>query len=527
MAGQSSHKYKQTKRQQRVLVSEGVFTGGMHYTDNPLMPGTSKLLVNLIQKDMGARVRPRGGWRNLTSSLALGTGLENLYIHHTDSTFVTDSDSGKVFLRRYALLLDTTEDKDYGTLTNSIVLIEEPLEVTDPEFSEKPGKLIASTLATESTAHKIKHNSQEALVRLHEMRVEAPSPLGIHASIEGNTYLLTPNGLGRLKITYNAGVYEHSVELVTPLDVTPLQAINYGYNMLLEDPYMFENKQGATFRPQGVLPYDATSGLIKMQAKVGEPVRFKLIYEYEVDVEYKVKWEIQDIYKRDGVTEVVSAEASPVYKNGEEIYVDFTSPLKQFSVVATVYKADDLENPVRVALLASYHLADDTNQSPYKDQKNFDLRTATGITVWKNQIVYYGVDGAEMSIFISDTNDPTYVPFPNSTVAFNEKVIKVFPHMDSLLVITEHTMFQVDFALEDGYTYKPTQANMQLRDDDTASMYAVRNMVCFKSRNYYYMVVPNTKNDKGELQVAPISNSITMLLDSFKEIGRASCRERV
>lgn len=515
MAGQSSHSYKQYARKQRRLISEGVFTGGMHYTDNPLMPGTSRLIVNMIQKDFGARVRPRGGWRTLMEPTALGTGLGEMYIHHTGTAFVTNTATEEVFLRRYALILAMSDDKKYGSLTNSKILIEEPLVVTDPRFGIDPGRLIVSNLKSGATAYKIKHNPQDALTRLHEVNVDAPSPLGMHASIEGNTYLLTPEGLGRLEITHTDGAYQHEVKLVTPVDVTPLQAINYGYNMLLPDPYNFANKQAGTFRPLGILPYDATTNLIKMQAKVGEPVRFKLVYEYEPDVEYKVQWEIQDILKRDGVTVIVAKEDSPAVKNGADMFVDFTSPLKQFSVVATIYKTTDMAKPIRVALLASYHLSDDSNTAPYKDQKNFDLKTAKGIAVWKNQIVYFGVAGAEMSIFISDVNDPTYVPFPNQAVTFNEKVIKVFPHMDSLLVITEHTMFQVDFALESGYTSKPTQSNMQLRDDDAASMYGVRNMVCFKSRNYYYMVVPNIKNDKGELQVAPISNSITMLLDSF------------
>ena len=489
----------------------------MHYTDNPLEPGTSKLLVNMIQKDYGARVRPRGGWRPLVDPVNIGTNLTNSYIHHTNASFITNKQTGTVFLRRYALILNPSDDSDYGTLTNSKVIIEEPLDPDHPDFIDEPGKLMISTLASGATAYKIKHDKREALKKIHSLPIEATSAVGVHASLEGNTYLLTPEGLGRLEITYDNGVYTHQVKLVTPLEVTPLQAINYGYNMLLSDPYNFTNQSAANFRPQGILPYDANTNLIKMQARVGEPVRFKLIYDYKTDEDYKVQWEVQDILKRDGVTVITTKEDSPIYKNGQDIFLDYTSPLKQFSVIATVYKAEDLENPIRTVLLASYHLSDDNNQTAYKEQRNFDLKTAKGLAVWKNQIVYYGVEGAEMSVFISDVNDPTYMPFPNQAVTFNEKVIKAFPHMDSLMVVTEHTMFQVDFALEDGYTSKPTQANMQLREDDAASMYGVRNMVCFKSRNYYYMVVPNIKNDKGELQIAPISNSVALLLDHFYE----------
>ena len=519
MAGLSSHKYKQYERTQRKVVTESAFTGGMNYSDNPLDVGVSKLIVNMIQKDFGKRVRPRGGWRVLRPPLKLGEDLGELYIHHTGTTFVTNTDTEEVYLRRYALLLSQSESGDYGSLTNSKVLVEEPLDVTDPEFKTAPGTLVVSNLKADATIYDIKHDSHKAMQKLHNMLVESPSPTGMYASIEGNTYLLTPEGLGRLHVYYDGTNYTHEVKLVTPLEVTPMQAVNYGYNMLLPEPYEFENKVGPTFTPYGILPYDSSTGLIKMQAKVGEPVRFKLIYQYKQDEEYKVQWEVQDIYKRDGINIIQAKDKSPTYKNGEDIYLDYTSPLKQFSVVATIYPANDLENSLRTMVLASYHLADDLN-SIRIEQKKYDLMSATGMSVWKNQVVLYGVTGAEMTVFLSDINDPTNMPFPNNAIIFNEKVVKAFPYMNSLIVVTEHTMFQVDFGPETGFVSKPVQTNMQLRDDDAMSMYGVRNMVCFKSRNYYYMVVPNIKNDRGELQVAPISNTITQLLDTFSASTR-------
>lgn len=485
----------------------------MQYTDNPLGEGVSKLLVNYIQKDYGARIRPRGGWRPLIPSTAIGTGLGETYIHHTGTTFITNEDTNEVFLRRYALVLSLPiADSTYGSLKNSRVLIEEP------SLTEAPNTFLISELKEDATERLIKHNRHEALKQIHNMPITNESPTGIHGSLNGNTYVLTETGIGRLHIYYEptTQTYTHEVKLMTPLEVTPMQAVNYGYNMLLDDPYQFENKSGANFAPQGILPYDAVTDEIKLQAMVGERIKFKLIYQYKEGEEYKVQWEVQDIYKQDGVTVVQKKENSPTYKDGEEIALDHISPYKQFSVIATVYKAEDLTNPIRVVLLASYHLSDDINKLKTQTSK-YKLHYAQDMVVWKNQLVFYGVPGAEMTVFISDTNDPTYVPFPNSSILFNEKVIKAFPYMNSLMVITEHTMFQVDFAMEDGFTYKPVQANMQLREDDTVSMYGVRNMVCFKSRDYYYMVVPNTKNDKGELQVAPVSNTITYLLDYFKE----------
>lgn len=511
MATTSSHRYKTERREKRQVINEGIFTGGMNFTDNPLGPGISKLLVNYIQKDAGQRIRPRGGWRQLADPILLGSNLGELYFHHAGVAFVRNTVTQDTFLRRYALYLQAAAGP-YGSLTNSKVLIEEPL-------AAEPYTMKVSSLKGGATVYTIKHDDNDGLNEMHDMKVEANSPEGMFSSIDGNTYLMTNTGLGRLNLMYDGANYTHEVEMVTPLAVTPTQAVNYGYNMLKADPYAFPNTVKPTFMPEGILPYDTVTGKIKMQARVGEPVRFKLVYGYQTGKTYKVKWEIQDIYKRDGVNLVDKDWATKSYAEGAECYVDANAHMKQFSVIATVYDATDMVNPLRTVLLASYNLADDNN-NVRMEQKTFDLKTATGMTTWKNQVVYWGVKGAELSIFISDINDPTYVPFPNNHVLCNDRVLKAFPYMESLMVQTEGTAFLVNFDSELGYTIKPVQMSMQLRDDDKAAMLAVRNMVCFKSKGYFYMIVPNIKNDRGELQIAPISDRITQLLDHFSQYTR-------
>lgn len=50
--------------------------------------------------------------------------------------------------------------------------------------------------------------------------------------------------------------------------------------------------------------------------------------------------------------------------------------------------------------------------------------------------------------------------------------------------------------------------------EDANTILIVKNMVYFKSGAYFYMIVPSAKGT-GELQVAPVSNPIVALLDSF------------
>jgi hypothetical protein len=50
--------------------------------------------------------------------------------------------------------------------------------------------------------------------------------------------------------------------------------------------------------------------------------------------------------------------------------------------------------------------------------------------------------------------------------------------------------------------------------EDVSTILIVKNMVYFKSGAYFYMIVPSAKGT-GELQVAPVSNPIVAMLDSF------------
>ena len=271
MESTSSHNYKRYNRGERKLINEPNFTGGMQYTDNPLAEGISKLLVNYIQKDYGARIRPRGGWKPLTPPTLLGNSLGETYIHHTGTTFIEDTITNDVFLRRYALVLGLPNaGTNYGSLTNSKVLVEEPSNSTDPNTFK------VASLKSGSTAYQIRHNNNKTLKKIHEMPVTDVSPTGIAGTLNGNTYVLTDSGIGRLHVYYNSTtkVYTHDVKMVTPKTVTPMQAVNYGYNMLLSAPYTFENVAGANFSPQGILPYDVDTGDIKLQAKVGEKINF-------------------------------------------------------------------------------------------------------------------------------------------------------------------------------------------------------------------------------------------------------------
>ena len=519
MARQSSHNYKTYKRNERKATTEQVFAYGMKYSDSPLPPGHCKLLINMVPKDRGRCARPRGGWKVLGSVAVESHGsevplLQQPYLHHSGTSFITDPITHQTRLIRYSLAVDasrTSRNPDYVNLSNVWLMVDPdtPLPVVGEEHQ--------SIIIPDGNIQPIKQQRHHPMTHMHNMRVEQISPSGVYGIIEGNTYLLTPTGLGRMHLYYEqfAGQWEpyYKIMPVTPLSIMPLQAVNYGYNMLLDNPYHFENTPGPDFRGQGILPYDPQTNQLLMSADVGKPIRFKLIYQYKQNTDYRIKWQIQELGSSNLIT-IQEANKSPTYKNGQEIYIDYTPPYKRFSLIATTYESHNLNEPIRVTILSAYTLSDGVNRDKAV-AKNFDLKTAQQMCSWKNQLVLWGVTGADMSIFISEVNDPTYFPFPHNMVSFSSRVLKAFPYQDDLIVITENSIELVKLE-EVGFSTVTVQSNLHLTESDIIAMYGIRNLVCFKDSKYYFMIVPDAKNKEGLLQIAPISENITYLLDDFE-----------
>ena len=59
----TQQQFKNSSRSPRTVNTEETFTGGMHYTDSPLMDSYAKLLVNYDIDDSGNILSPRPGLR--------------------------------------------------------------------------------------------------------------------------------------------------------------------------------------------------------------------------------------------------------------------------------------------------------------------------------------------------------------------------------------------------------------------------------------------------------------------------------
>lgn len=355
-------------------------------------------------------------------------------------------------------------------------------------------------------------------------RLQSPSLRALH--------LVERKLTGGQTLRYAMGM---NVEPQTP---AASEVINYGYNMLLKHPYNLQSDHAYTANTillDGILVKDPKTLNTRLHARVGENLRFELLYktnkEYMDSVQgVRVRWELTDTTSSGNTTVLRDVWESEVYKANSDIYYEFQPSYKTFSILCKVYREADVQevladatlptledkynglSPVRSITLASYTLTDRT-VNRQAELKEFDLTTATGMTPWLERFVLWGVDGAETNIFVSEAGTTNYFPYPNGYDEFPSKVVKCLPYGQQLLVVTETELYLCTMN-NDGLTFTKQciQTGLNIDPKEKDNIVAIHNMVSFFSNEKIYLIVPKRGSMSGELQLAPISNQINYLL---------------
>lgn len=151
------------------------------------------------------------------------------------------------------------------------------------------------------------------------------------------------------------------------------------------------------------------------------------------------------------------------------------------------------------------------------DYTNYDLSTCRGMCTWQHRLCIYAPDKGLNMLFLSEPNNPAWFPFPRNVSLFNENIIHCMPYLDYLLVFTTEALYQITLGKDgDTWTEVCLQRNLNINMWDIPLIKIIKNMVFFKSNNYYYMVVPSSTSASG-LTVAPISANIEQFLDNFED----------
>lgn len=488
--------FKKQYRGARTQSVDEMFNMGMQFSNAPLQQGACKLSVNLDTKDRGDTLIPRPAIQTVHVSGHLSTKTNSILVDGKTSAEPTATYE-QVLLGSVTDTKETDADSYIGSIT--------PLTIVPTEefyLSQLVGTAVNTTYNKPTSAS------------VHGIKVSDTSTMASNVGSFGfnNSYYCfnaTTNKLMQSKFITD----RYQFQDLTPKMLTPKEAVSWGYNMLQDNAYLFDDTVYAgTVQLLGLLPYKA-DGALALNAKVNETVTLRCYYAGPAN-SYKVVWEWKELNGSDWTKikeQTVDLTALP------EIKTDFSFPAERLMIRTTFTKGAET-SPEQV-LTVSFDLTTDESSSTNLKPDNYDLHTASGMTYWKNRLIVYGVPKDRTILFTSDINDPTYFPYPNGAEVFDEPVIHVLPFLEKLLVFTTTKLYMLTLA-EDGSTWnvKHIQSNLDIKEWDIHLIQQVKNMVFFKSGNYFYMVVPSNKmNTLGELVVTNVSKSIEQLFDSFKE----------
>ena len=526
------YEYKDTSfsRGHRIQNIEETFAKGMSYTTTPLVEGYNRLLTNLNIHDSGNSIVPRRGLKAVKYMFNEGWDRApgNTHVLYEPLT-----------ARRYY-------DKD--------VIETVWYTGTGSKLNQKlfTGSIFAQTYDVNGATGAQQHYNSEshtaylvsnAEAEAHGVRV---TPVVISAGENANTLGLRAVGTYAYNDDYYfyddnrnccvfsrypedvhneaSDVIEHykndpKLDVHAPKTLTAKEAVTYGYNMLLSNPYMFTNAAGsAVLEFTGLLPY--VDDELCMTPIMNQDITFIATGRIPADKTYKfiAEWAAVNSTTWNKIKEWTLTTTQSA--TDTQIAFDFVPPVADAIIRITAFPVTEPATEIADSVLAvGFHFQkSDYGVTVNSDKKNYSVHQASGVCYWKNRIVAWGVPEDGTILFLSDVNDPTYFPYPNNIDTFDSAIQYCAPFGDALLVFTADTIYILTLNTDGlSWTTKCLQRNLCIAPWDVHLVQTIKNMLFFKSGNYYYMVVPKSSSLTGELTIADISKPMRSFFDNFKE----------
>ena len=527
--------FKQYKRNTRAQQAEERFSLGMNCTKAPLTEGFSRYLVNFDFPDTGEVLTPRPGIR---------ANLVGLHPKHLLSTTAPVAYADEMFLVAGKLCSERDNQQYRQVITGQVsdtlitgtnlykgkayVSTVYPVGETYEELSALPPLAVGAVDSVEMHTATLAGNLTTAYTtfkrpktaEIHGLSVQDTDNVAEHVGCFGfnNSYYNFLLGgasdkfmqTKMIETSAGSGRWRYQTEEVVPKTLNPKEAVSWGYNMLQTNPYTFTN--GAyvgAIQLLGILPYNAAGTLIMTPTRNQELV-LKCYYQAPA-ASYKFVWEWKEPAASTWIKlkeETVSLTPLP------SIECNFSAPLKDIMVRVTA-TVDGETEPEKVMTVGFNFDKSRYGSTANVALKNFDLHKAGGMTYWRNRLVLWGLEEKNV-LQMSEVNDPSYFPYPQGADILDEPIVYATPFLDNLLVFTSTKLYMLTLNM-DGLTWtrKVIQNNLSINEWDLHLIKTVKNMVFFKSGNYYYMVVPSRNSMTGDLVLAPISKPIQGFFDDF------------
>lgn len=511
----STSPYKQYSRGRRQATLDADFSSGMMFTNGVVTDGFARVIYNFDYSSANNCLIPRSG---LHTSEIIFPDMNNVDTAGFDLEGITIKDAKDCIEdgEHYRQFILGKEGKIWAVTSKKNI---DHVEVTldDNEFDVD----LSTSKISEFSSCKYYHTGTSDI---HGSRLDSDThsafPVGTFAFGNSFYFFNDTGSLCRSFFSPFSNIY--AFEELEPKTVTAAEAVTYGYNMLSDSPYTFEDRIGGSnvIQFNGILPYaDENFNELMMTPKKNQSVYLRCYYDAPVR-DYEIVWEWREVSASDWnelYRDIYSftQEDKPVLT-----YANFKPSAKDIMIRVTAYPIEDsvISDYAEKGMTVGFDFSQETYGNTLNlNQEEYDLSTATGMTSWDNRLVLWGVPEDPTILWISDMNEPTYFPYPNNITVFDEPIITALEFMGNLVVFTTSKIYQVEII--DGSSWKSTvlQSNLSINAWDKHLIQPVRNMLFFKSGNYYYMLVPKAQSTTGELTIAPITTNITYFFDHFKD----------
>ena len=507
--------YKQLSHLPRYLTQESALNGGIIYTDNAIDEGSFRMVANAEYDDIKACLTSRKGLQAVGEPIELGgDGLQYQIL-------------GEYPIVVWDLKLDRVVDrvsyfKRNKDIYTSCILCA-PLNASGDAYVCEALKafvkvedtyVVANPCWFSDTAQGVELDRGRAVAEgFIKKRLGAAAPV---ATFFQNTLYLTgqdSNTVPQLKklqfCRHNDEYLFHFSTSSTPYDVSASEAVSSGYNMLKgKNAYTFTNAVADVWRIEGIMPRDAQNNIL-LTVNQNQTVIFHLVYKFPESVKnkdycFKWEWAAADTASDDTQWQAIynGNDGVVTTKPGTPVQIEFSAPVKHCIVRVTVYPKDNKDAIQAVGMTTLNRLVDAKTRA---ECVTYDLTTAVGMTSWEGRLVLWGVANADNILFTSDINNASYFPYPNNVHIFDKPIVQVVNYMDGLLVFTTERIYLLTLAADGmGFTVNAVQNRLSFHPDDARYIQVIKNMVFFKTDNYFYMIVPKATSLTGELTVAPI-----------------------
>lgn len=534
-----SSNYKQYARSTRVLTEESSFSGGMLWTGNNIDETHLKTIVNFDYDDTTGFLKTRDPFIPIesvtdlqSSSVSLQSyfsfkdycllGSYNLCAFDTSYTAKKDDalvDAGwlYLFINKGAL---SNADGVWNTTLSTDNLIAVYKDYTGTFYK------CALDLDTDSELTLCNSNKKNMLL-LYDNYLYS---IGVNSKYTEETEEDVPSWLQVFRVENNGEgyVFKHVSfkDYVLPKfnAVTLLESSVSGFNAArCNRTFYYQSEKISDSEKPNILGvyFTDTNNNVVVSPRIGQKIKIKVVTAYKEGKNYLALFQLKEGTSTD--TEAVKSiwqyeqqrdsddgvfSFNYVFQKKETVFA-FT-----FFGKTAITGTPEVYAENAVDYLAPYAVVANDNQQNLKI-KSYDLTSVDGSCIWRNRMCLWGTDGNTNCLFLSEVDNFYYYPVPHNVAVFDTNIISCIPYKNSLLVFTADKIYRLSENNDGSFVQDVVQNDMPLSKTDSAHLTAIKNMVLFKSGNYFYMVVPKSQSLTDELSIAPIYKNVSGFLNTL------------